>query len=90
MKKLKLNIEALEVASFETDGSPEAKGTVRANNDSIDDVTCIETCIGDTCWDSCGYDCTTPPSGDTYQIHSCAYTCGCTNAYYQSCTYTGC
>ena len=61
MKKLALNIEELEVESFDTDGEPRRRGTVEGREMSqegsgcyTDDVCCGARTIGDACGTS-GY-----------------------------------
>lgn len=46
--KLKLDVEALAVESFGTQSPERGRGTVQGNA-----VTRDETCIGETCWDTC-------------------------------------
>jgi hypothetical protein len=94
MKKMKLDFDALDVESFDTAEVEERVGTVHGAAQT-EWNTCPgygETCGGgDTCWDSCNGTCrcvTGPGSCDAY--HSCAVSCGCTEEYYQSCTFTGC
>lgn len=87
MKKLKLNVETLKVMSFEVDRGATEAGTVRAHAET-DAASCPVTCIGNTCWDSCGYDCNGSGGGDSYDMHSCVYSCGCTN--YMTCNQGTC
>jgi hypothetical protein len=60
MKKLKLDLEAVPVDSFAT-GGEDGRGTVRANSGVSSDCSLHppQTCIGNTCWDSCGGSCDT-------------------------------
>lgn len=53
MRKVKLQLEALAVESFETAEQGEAKGTVRAHATGGDSYyeACIDTCA--TCYQSC-------------------------------------
>jgi len=58
MKKLKLDLEAVRVDSFATDASG-GRGSVLANSGVSSDCSLHppETCLGRTCWDSCGGSC---------------------------------
>lgn len=52
MEKVRLDLNALQVQSFTTDGAGGQRGTVRAN--SADPVNCpTYDNAWDTCWDSC-------------------------------------
>jgi len=67
MRKLKLELEALEVDSFDTSGGDGAgKGTVQALQDAADNCTWYNTCLCKTAYYHCG----TGP----HTIHSCNYT----------------
>ena len=59
MRKLKLDVEKLEVASFETDGKDGKRGTVGGHgNEPV--MTGIDTCIDRTCFsyhESCVFTC---------------------------------
>jgi hypothetical protein len=70
MKKLKLEIDALAVESFDTFVAPDGEGTVRGlesypngcfpPSGSVDpaiDSCAYATCAGDTCWQSCNGTC---------------------------------
>ena len=67
MRKLRLQLEELEVDSFETSPLRHRRGTVAAHathfgtcGTTCDDYTCVEqTCMGGqhTCWDSCDTAC---------------------------------
>lgn len=87
MKKIKLDLDALNVETFET-GKDKVKreGTVRAHANTFDSSP---TCNGgSTCWDSCdgvcgSYFCV-PTDGNSCQqatciIYSCqcSFTCNC-------------
>src|ERR1051325_7990546 len=94
MKKLRLNLDALSVESFETDDLVDATGTVegyistRCTGGALtcnDANTCVpagETCAQDTCYVSCYGSCPCQPvypSDDcTGPIDSSVYT-GCGN-----------
>ena len=58
MKKLKLDLEAVRVDSFDT-GDADGRGTVMANSGVSSDCSLHPpaTCQGNTCWDSCGGSC---------------------------------
>ena len=58
MKKLKLDLEKMRVESFSIGGG-EGRGTVQANSPQSTDCSLYPdyTCIGNTCWDSCGGSC---------------------------------
>lgn len=58
MKKLRLDLETVRVDSFAIDGKG-GHGTVRANSGVSSDCSLHppQTCIGNTCWDSCGGSC---------------------------------
>ncbi len=62
MKKLRVDIEQLQVESFETAGAPQKRGTVQAHGPDTDTGTCPPT--GDA-YCSYGHACTYPQ-----------YTCG--------------
>lgn len=53
MQKLRMDVEALEVETFEAAETVEARGTVRANNDTVHGPTCFRN-GGETC----AYHCT--------------------------------
>jgi hypothetical protein len=51
MKKLTLELDDLQVESFETVLEAEVRGTVRGRDDSGSDPSCCRTCDGDpTCF----------------------------------------
>ena len=68
-KKLSLDVDALQVESFEAQPAAAGKGTVHGHSypnqcdppsDSLDpwlDTCQYATCAGDTCWQSCGGTC---------------------------------
>jgi hypothetical protein len=60
MKKLKLDLEMVQVDSFAT-GGEKGRGTVKANSgvSSFCSFRPPATCQPDTCWDSCGGSCDT-------------------------------
>ena len=53
MRKLKLQVEALAVESFESDPAPAHPGTVRAHDDSGERLTPLCTANGISCNYSC-------------------------------------
>jgi hypothetical protein len=69
MKKIRLDIEELEVRSFETEAAPEPHGTVRGREYSLGDQSCYQACFqqthefetcyetGITCGASCDWGC---------------------------------
>lgn len=95
MAKLKLQIDALRVESFDTTAIADAHaGTVRAHGDAVEeevaittpqsrDPSCFETCkisCWGTCYASCGGTCEVSCDGRCTQL--CSYGCsdGCTRA----------
>ncbi|HET7229249.1 MAG TPA: hypothetical protein VFJ16_04570 [Longimicrobium sp.] len=56
--KLKLDLDEVRVISFDTGGSGR-RGTVQANSGVSSDCSLHppQTCLGNTCWDSCGGSC---------------------------------
>jgi hypothetical protein len=84
MKKLKLNIESIEVESFEPDSaSLEPRGTVHGHATPIcsqnPDHTCVEetcqavyTCQFLSCGDCGSYKCASDPYSDVYYNGGCA------------------
>ena len=66
MKKLRLELDALHVESFGTDGTGDAAGTVVAHHDTshdpftvpthetTNDRSRVESCYYDTCYWTCG------------------------------------
>jgi hypothetical protein len=83
MKKMKLELDALAVESFETAAVGKRTGTVHGAAQT-QWYTCPgygETCNGgDTCWDSCAGTCRcvtfADSCGDVSCIDTCAMTCG--------------
>ncbi|HEU0052655.1 MAG TPA: hypothetical protein VFQ39_05740 [Longimicrobium sp.] len=63
-KKIRMNVEKLEIASFEPQETPEARGTVRGHGS----WGCTHTC----------YSCEPPATcgGNTCQFESCDGVCG--------------
>jgi hypothetical protein len=59
MKKLKLDLDTVRVDSFDTGDANGRGGTVRANSGASSDCSLHppQTCLGNTCWDSCGGSC---------------------------------
>lgn len=58
MKKLRLDLDSLEVESFDTAEADEKRGTVQARATAYPGgPSCVNTCnVNDwTCWESCGY-----------------------------------
>ena len=58
MKKLKLDLDNVRVESFVIDGA-NGNGTIRAYSPPSSDCSLHppQTCLGNTCWDSCGGSC---------------------------------
>lgn len=79
MRKVKLELDALTVDSFDTGhDAVKREGTVRAHGRTEE-----QTCIGNTCWDSCDGVCGTyfcvPTDGNSCQQATCIiYSCQCT------------
>jgi hypothetical protein len=74
MKKFKLKLEELQVASFDTQATPSARGTVRGHeSEESGDVSCYGTCLA---WTKCG-DCTWtgPIETDDCTGYNCTYNC---------------
>jgi len=88
MKKLRLEIDELEVESFDAGAAGETKGTVRGhitylNCNTAPDQTCgnFLTCAYPHCeTETWAQDCT-----DRYTCGTCDYTCG-DNTCYETCT----
>jgi hypothetical protein len=59
MKKLVLDLDAIEVTSFDTGAAPDARGTVRANAASRNscEATCPDTIMANSCEISCDPSC---------------------------------
>jgi hypothetical protein len=78
MRKIKLDVDDLQVLSFEANEPREERGTVRGHVLTEDYNTCQgPTCDpGNTCWDSCGADCTyyCATDGSCWNF-SCVWTC---------------
>ncbi|HEU0016399.1 MAG TPA: pinensin family lanthipeptide [Longimicrobium sp.] len=84
MKKLTLNLDDLQVESFETASAEAERGTVRAHDHCSCECqtlpgetcpgreTCVYSCYGSRCWDTCHLDWT---CGETCWYQSCAGTC---------------
>jgi hypothetical protein len=78
MRKIKLNIDALKVDSFETRPAEDGRGTVRGNGRGA--VTqygscqgsCVHTCGGPTCEAPCQVD----PTMYVTCVESCGWTDG--------------
>jgi len=64
MRKLKLDVEVLRVESFDTAGTEDSRGTVRAAEDTFN-----ADCDTNNAW--CTY--------QTYELPSCGGSCGCTS-----------
>ena len=78
MRKLMLDPDALRVESFHADAEPEARGTVRGAEATLD--TDCQTCESPWCGyqtyevASCGGGCTgTGTSGRPTEVHTCFY-----------------
>jgi hypothetical protein len=58
-RKLKLNVDALQVDSFQASDAPEGRGTVRGHGPSAQCPTyhCTELYAGYTCPYTCAYSC---------------------------------
>jgi hypothetical protein len=83
MRKVRLDLDALAVESFETDGgTTKRKGTVHGHAPTLD---LGETCNGgNTCWDSCDGVCGTyfcATIDDSCGAASCVYGCSSLNPY---------
>lgn len=81
MRKLKLDLETLNVQSFQTDDAADAAGTVFAHSRDETDCTCGAQCNtypGSACFPDC------LPSQATYQCGPSTYY-GCTYTDYESC-----
>lgn len=87
MRKIRLDVEHLEVESFVTAGSVGAPGTVRANGVLIGDEIGVITnpiqtpdCSADTMCDTCKYSCidtcTPQPTCDSCHVTMCRANCG--------------
>ena len=94
MSKITLNLDALQVESFDT--APEAapgRGTVKGNMlpyPQTDNISCYatdcgggtcESCYGscnDTCWATCPATCVQSCYGTCPGQNTCGYTCECT------------
>ncbi|MFL5387061.1 MAG: hypothetical protein ACJ8GN_31590 [Longimicrobiaceae bacterium] len=81
MKKLKLELEDIQVDSFEL-GKESGRGTIRANCACCGCCPCCCTCCctcdpscGDTCYDSCGGTCDVSCFYDDCSANETA--CGC-------------
>jgi hypothetical protein len=63
MNKLKLNVDALRVESFGTDGAEAVRGTVGGHNEpaftASCDGSCVNTCVScvNTCLNTCQNSC---------------------------------
>lgn len=69
MSKIRLDVDALEVHTFETSDAPPARGTVHAREYSFGDPSCVQACFpgtyefetcyqtGPTCGASCDWGC---------------------------------
>jgi hypothetical protein len=56
MKKIRLNVDELEVRSFDTEAAPEPRGTVRGREYSLNEFSCHpdQGCFwGTQEWDNC-------------------------------------
>jgi len=89
MRKIRLDVEHLEVESFVTAGSLGSPGTVRGNGVLIGDGFAVITdpqpiqtpnCSADTMCDTCKYSCidscTPQPTCDSCHITMCRANCG--------------
>ncbi|HEX6750247.1 MAG TPA: hypothetical protein VF092_23340 [Longimicrobium sp.] len=80
MRKIRLDVDQLQVTSFTTQAAEKEKGTVHGHAETLG---AGETCIGNTCWDSCDGVCGTyycvPTDGNSCQQATCIiYSCQCT------------
>ena len=85
MKKMKLNLEALAIESFDTTHPPAKRGTVFGDQCTCPtnctcpgcptcDGTCPQTC-GDSCNGTCGGQWTCDPTCDSCYFTGCVNTC---------------
>ncbi|HEX2205452.1 MAG TPA: hypothetical protein VHG91_19230 [Longimicrobium sp.] len=72
MRKLKLDVEDLEVSSFSTEKKKPAEGTVHAHSG-------FSACYGDSCGNCTSYYCGT--DGPDSCSFSCIWTCDSCNPY---------
>ncbi|HWK89333.1 MAG TPA: hypothetical protein VNP72_05035 [Longimicrobium sp.] len=78
MRKLRLRLDELEIASFDTTEAPEGAGTVVGQEAWTEDPTCQYTCQVTFCSDeTCGF-CTGPHQ-------TCYHTCGCPYSVQDTC-----
>ena len=63
MKKLRLDVDALEVQGFTTEGARDTRGTVRgAGHTAWNELSCVpDTCWGTSCEVRCASDEVTTP-----------------------------
>jgi hypothetical protein len=74
MAKIKLDLDALQIESFDTVATPKDRGTVRGQEGTEQYTWCQESCAGTCgthCWGACGPDEHGPTVTECTQILNC-------------------